>query len=94
MLAHHTASGCNLQPGDLLGSGTISGPTAGEAGAMMELTQAGRVPLQLEGPDGMVETRGFLDDGDTVIFRGTCEAPGRVRIGFGECRGTVVPCDG
>ncbi|MCI1191746.1 fumarylacetoacetase [Calidifontimicrobium sp. SYSU G02091] len=91
MLAHHTVGGCNLQPGDLLGSGTISGPTAGEAGAMMELTQAGRVPLQLEGPDGTVETRGFLADGDTVIFRGGCEAPGRARIGFGECRATVLP---
>jgi fumarylacetoacetase len=91
MLAHHTVGGCNLQPGDLLGSGTISGPTPGEAGAMMELTQAGRVPLQLEGPDGTVETRGFLADGDTVIFRGGCEAPGRARIGFGECRGTVLP---
>jgi len=91
MLAHHTVGGCNLQPGDLMGSGTISGPTAAEAGAMMELTQAGRVPLQLEGPGGSVEVRGFLADGDTVVFRGHCEAPGRARIGFGECRGTVLP---
>jgi fumarylacetoacetase len=91
MLAHHTVGGCNLQPGDLLGSGTISGPTAGEAGAMMELTQAGRSPLQIPGPAGTTETRGFLADGDTVIFRGHCQAPGFARIGFGECRGTVLP---
>ena len=94
MLAHHTVGGCNLQPGDLLGSGTISGPAPSEAGAMMELTQAGRLPLQLEGADGAIETRGFLEDGDAVIFRGWCESPGRARIGFGECRGLVMPCDG
>jgi fumarylacetoacetase len=91
MLTHHTEGGCNLQVGDLLGSGTISGPTAAEAGAMMELTQAGRQPLQLPGAQGDTESRGFLADGDTVIFRGWCEAPGRARIGFGECRGTVLP---
>jgi fumarylacetoacetase len=94
MLAHHTVGGCNLQPGDLIGSGTISGPAAAEAGAMMELTQAGRAPLRLAGPDGSVEERGFLADGDAVIFRGHCEAPGRARIGFGECRGTVLPARG
>jgi fumarylacetoacetase len=94
MLAHHTVGGCNLQPGDLLGSGTISGPTAAEAGAMMELTQAGRASLKFDGPGGSVETRGFISDGDTVIFRGHCDAPGRTRIGFGECRGTVLPVRG
>jgi fumarylacetoacetase len=94
MLAHHTVGGCNLQPGDLIGSGTISGPAAAEAGAMMELTQAGRAPLRLAGPDGSVEERSFLADGDAVIFRGHCEAPGRARIGFGECRGTVLPARG
>lgn len=92
MLAQHTVNGCNLQPGDLLGSGTISGPTAAEAGALLELTKIGREPLPLRGPGGQVtEERAFLADGDTVIFRGWCEAPGRVRIGFGECRGTVLP---
>jgi fumarylacetoacetase len=91
MLTHHTEGGCNLQVGDLLGSGTISGPTAAEAGAMMELTQAGRQPLQLPGAQGDTESRGFLADGDAVIFRGWCEASGRARIGFGECRGTVLP---
>jgi fumarylacetoacetase len=91
MLAHHTVGGCNLQPGDLLGSGTISGPSATEAGAMMELSRAGRQPVAFEGGDGRVETRGFLADGDTVVLRGWCEAPGRARIGFGVCRGTVLP---
>ena len=91
MLAHHTVGGCNLQPGDLLGSGTISGPTAGEAGAMMELSQAGRQPVRFASAHGTIEERGFLADGDTLILRGWCEAPGRVRIGFGECRGLVLP---
>ncbi|MFW7348364.1 MAG: fumarylacetoacetase [Pigmentiphaga sp.] len=91
MVAHHTIGGCNLQPGDLLGTGTISGPTASEAGSILELTQAGRQPLQLPPVKGQVEQRGFLADGDTVVLRGWCEAPGRVRIGFGECRGTVLP---
>lgn len=92
MLSHHTAGGCNLQPGDVLGSGTISGPTPGEAGAMMELTHAGRSPLRLEVVEGTSETRSFLEDGDIVIYRGWCEAPGRVRIGFGECSGQVLSC--
>jgi fumarylacetoacetase len=87
MVAQHTVGGCNLQSGDLLGSGTISGPTDGEQGAMIELTQAGRAPVLL--PNG--EQRGFLHDGDAVIFKGWCEAPGAVRIGFGECRGEVLP---
>jgi fumarylacetoacetase len=86
MVAQHTLGGCNLQSGDLLGSGTISGPTDGEQGAMIELTQAGRAPVLL--PNG--EQRGFLHDGDVVIFKGWCEAPGAVRIGFGECRGEVL----
>jgi fumarylacetoacetase len=86
MVAQHTMGGCNLQSGDLLGSGTISGPTDGEQGAMIELTQAGRAPVLL--PNG--EQRGFLHDGDAVILKGWCEAPGAVRIGFGECRGEVL----
>ncbi len=91
MLAQHTVGGCNLQAGDLMGSGTVSGPTAGEAGAMMELTQAGRVPLQLPGANGTTEERGFLADGDRVVLRGHCQASGFAHIGFGECSGTVLP---
>jgi len=86
MVAHHTAGGCNLQTGDLLGSGTISGPGPGEAGAMIELTQAGRAPLHLDNG----EQRSFLSDGDAVVLKGWCEKPGFARIGFGECRGQVI----
>jgi fumarylacetoacetase len=91
MVTQHTMGGCNLQSGDLLGSGTISGPTAAEAGAMIELTLGGRQPIALEGGDGQPEQRGFLLDLDTVILKGWCAAPDRVRIGFGECRGEVLP---
>jgi fumarylacetoacetase len=87
MVAHHTVGGCNLQPGDLLGSGTISGPTAGEAGALIELSQFGRAPVALQHGG----ERGALQDGDSVILRGWCEAPGRARIGFGDAKGTVLP---
>ena len=87
MVAHHTVNGCNLQPGDLLGSGTQSGPTADEAGSMMELSKGGKEPIAL--PNG--EKRTFLEDGDTVVFRGACNAEGAARIGFGEVRGTVLP---
>ena len=88
MVAQHTVGGCDLQPGDLLGTGTISGPTPAEAGAMVELSRGGREPVTLAGTG---EQRGFLEDGDTVILRGWCEKPGAARIGFGECRGTVLP---
>lgn len=87
MLAHHSSGGCMLRPGDLLGSGTVSGPTPQEAGSLLELSRGGQAPLAL--PNG--ERRAFLADGDAVILRGACEAPGRVRIGFGECRGLVLP---
>ena len=87
MIAHHTAGGCALQPGDLIGTGTISGPAAGEAGALIELARGGQAPVDIGGG----EQRGFLHDGDTVILRGWCEKPGAARIGFGECRGTVMP---
>lgn len=87
MVAQHTVGGCNLQPGDLLGSGTISGPTDTEAGAIIELTCGGREPLVLSNG----EKRAFLEDGDAVIFRGWCEKPGYARIGFGENRGLVLP---
>jgi len=87
MIAHHTVGGCNLAPGDLLGSGTQSGPGEGEPGALIELSVGGTKPVRL--PDG--EERTFLADGDRVVFRGWCERPGAVRIGFGECAGTVLP---
>ncbi len=87
MVAHHTVNGCNLQPGDLLGSGTQSGPAPDEAGSLMELSKGGKQTLTL--PSG--ETRTFLEDGDMVVFRGTCTAPGAARIGFGEVRGTLLP---
>lgn len=87
MLAHHTEGGCALRPGDLLGTGTQSGPADGEQGCLLELTQGGRRPLKL--PSG--ERRLWLQDGDTVVLRAWCERPGAARIGFGECRGTVLP---
>eukprot|EP00300_Choanocystis_sp_HF-7_P011797 c1761_g1_i1.p1 GENE.c1761_g1_i1~~c1761_g1_i1.p1 ORF type:complete len:441 (+),score=91.71 c1761_g1_i1:67-1323(+) len=85
-LVHHSVTGCNMRPGDLLGSGTISGPTPDSYGSMLELTWRGSNPLQL--PNG--QTRKFLQDGDTVVMTGWCERDG-VRIGFGECRGTILP---
>jgi len=90
MVTQHTVGGCNLQVGDVLGSGTISGPTPQEAGAMIELTQGGRVPVQLDNG----ESRGFLQDGDSVILRGWCQHANGPRIGFGECRGQVLPAIG
>jgi fumarylacetoacetase len=87
MVAHQTSNGCNLQPGDLLGSGTISGTGPGAAGSLIELTQGGKSPLAL--PTG--ETRTFIADGDEVIQRGRCEADGAVPIGFGEAAGLVKP---
>jgi fumarylacetoacetase len=86
MVTHHTMGGCNLLTGDLLGSGTVSGPAPEEAGALIELTYAGSKPLTL--PNG--EQRAFLEDGDTIIFKGWCEKPGFAGIGFGQLRGTVV----
>ena len=87
MVAHHTVNGCNLQPGDLFGTGTLSGPTLDQAAALIELTEGGKTPLQL--PDGEVRT--YLEDGDTVTLTGWCEKPGTARIGFGQCVGTVLP---
>ncbi len=87
MVAHHTVNGCNLQPGDLLGTGTLSGPTLDQACALIELTTGGKHPIQL--PNG--ESRTWLEDGDTVILRGWCQRDGAARIGFGECVGTVLP---
>ena len=87
LVAHHTCGGCNLQPGDLLGSGTLSGPMAEQAGSMLELSLGGKQPLTL--PNG--EKRSFLADGDTVIFKGWCQRDGQRRIGFGICESTVLP---
>ncbi|MBN9409934.1 MAG: fumarylacetoacetase [Burkholderiales bacterium] len=91
MVTQHTVGGCNLQPGDLLGTGTISGPTYEEAGAIVELSVGGtkQIPLPATG-----ESRTFLEDGDAVILRGWCEKPGAARIGFGESRGEVLPAIG
>jgi fumarylacetoacetase len=90
LVTHHTSNGCNLQPGDLLASGTVSGPTPESRGCLLERTWRGTEPLTL--PTG--ETRRFLEDGDEVIMRGWCEREGYRRIGFGECRGTVGQSDG
>ena len=87
MIAHHTSGGCNLRPGDLIGSGTVSGPEKHNRGCLLELTWKGAEPIDL--PTG--ETRRFLEDGDEVILRGWCERPGFRRIGFGECRGVITP---
>jgi fumarylacetoacetase len=87
LVAHHTSNGCNLEPGDLLASGTVSGPGEESRGCLLERTWKGTEPLAL--PSG--ETRAFLEDGDEVILRGFCERDGYTRIGFGECRGRVVP---
>jgi fumarylacetoacetase len=85
MIAHHASNGCPLRPGDLIGSGTVSGPEKHNRGCLLEMTRRGSEPLELA--DG--ETRTFLEDGDEVILRGWCEAPGYRRIGLGECRGTI-----
>jgi fumarylacetoacetase len=86
LLTHHSSGGCNLQPGDLLGSGTLSGPQPGQGGSLLELSGGGKAPITLASG----ETRSFLQDGDTVILRAFCAAPGRTRIGFGQAAGTVL----
>ena len=87
-LAHHTCNGCNIQVGDLYASGTISGPSPGSYGSLLELTWNGQKPLHT--PDGV--ERKFIEDGDTIIMKAHCEKEG-VRIGFGECRGKVLPAE-
>jgi fumarylacetoacetase len=89
MLAHHASNGCNLQTGDLMATGTVSGKEKHERGCLLELTWRGTEPLQL--PSG--EQRRFLEDGDEVIMRGFCEREGFRRIGLGECRGRILPAD-
>lgn len=85
MLTHHASNGCNLRPGDLLASGTVSGPTPDSLGCLLEITRRGAQPLIL--PNG--ESRKFLEDGDEVILRAYCEREGYARIGFGECAGVI-----
>jgi fumarylacetoacetase len=87
MLTHHVSNGCNLRPGDLLATGTVSGPTKASGGCLLEMTHRGAEPIKL--PDG--DLRGFLEDGDEIICRGYCSREGHARIGFGECRGTILP---
>jgi fumarylacetoacetase len=86
MASHHASNGCNLRPGDLLASGTVSGPSKDARGCLLELTWRGSEPITLPGG----EERRFLEDGDDVIFRGSCRRPGAAPIGFGECRGIVL----
>ncbi len=90
MVAHHTSNGCPIRAGDLIGSGTVSGPEKENRGCLLEITRRGADPLEL--PSG--ETRRFLEDGDEVILRGWCEAEGYRRIGLGECRGEIVAAPG
>jgi fumarylacetoacetase len=82
MIAHHTSNGCPLRPGDLIGSGTVSGPEKQNRGCLLEIVESIVLPTG--------EHRRFLEDGDEVILRGYCEAPGFRRIGLGECRGTIL----
>ncbi|WP_428717761.1 fumarylacetoacetase [Undibacterium curvum] len=87
LVTHHTVNGCNLNAGDLLGSGTQSGPAPEEAGSLLELTEGGKKPLQLANG----EQRIFMEDGDTIIMRGWAKKDGAARIGFGEVSGTLLP---
>ncbi len=87
LLAHHASNGCNLNPGDLLGTGTISSPSPDGCGSLLEITQGGRAPITL--PSG--EVRRFLEDGDEVVLRARARRTGAAPIGFGECRGVVLP---
>jgi fumarylacetoacetase len=87
LVAHHTVNGCRLAPGDLLGSGTLSGPSVEELGSLAEITQGGKRSIAL--PNG--EARTFLEDYDRIVFRGWCEAPGAARISFGEVAARVLP---
>ncbi len=89
MVAHHASNGCNLEVGDLIGSGTVSGLEKGSWGSLLELSARGCEPIEL--PSG--EKRGFIEDGDEIIFRGFAEKPGYPRLGFGECRAVILPAE-
>ncbi|NVO04965.1 MAG: fumarylacetoacetate hydrolase family protein, partial [Rhodoferax sp.] len=86
LVAHHTVNGCNLRAGDVLGTGTLSGPAAEQGGSLLELSQGGKQAIALHNG----ERRSFLEDGDTVILKAFAERAGARRIGFGECRGTLL----
>jgi fumarylacetoacetase len=87
IIAHHSSNGCNLQPGDLIGTGTLSTESPTGLGSLLEISRGGSAPIEL----ATGETRSFLEDGDEVILRAWCERQGAVRIGFGECVGRVMP---
>ena len=87
IVAHHSSNGCNLQPGDLIGTGTLSTDSPQGLGSLLEISKGGKAPVELASG----ETRSFLEDGDEVTLRAWCEGEGAVRIGFGECVGRVVP---
>jgi fumarylacetoacetase len=89
MLTHHASNGCNVQTGDLIATGTVSGANKDSRGCLLELTWRGKEPIEL--PNG--ETRRFLEDGDEIIMKGFCEKEGFRRIGFGECRGVILPAE-
>ncbi|WLH85855.1 fumarylacetoacetase [Pseudomonas sp. FP2338] len=86
LVAHHSVNGCQLQAGDLFGSGTLSGPQPGQYGSLLEITEGGKKPIELASG----EVRKFLEDGDEIILRARCSREGFASIGFGECRGTVI----
>jgi len=86
MVAHHSVNGCQLQAGDLFGSGTLSGPENGQFGSLLEITEGGKKPIELASG----EVRKFLEDGDEIVLRARCSRDGFASIGFGECRGKVV----
>jgi fumarylacetoacetase len=86
IVAHHSSNGCNLQPGDLIGTGTLSTDSEDGLGSLIEISRGGKLPITL--PDG--ETRSFLEDGDEIVLKAWCEREGAARIGFGECIGKVI----
>lgn len=87
IIAHHSSNGCNLEPGDLIGTGTLSTDSRAGLGSLLEISEGGKQPIELASG----ETRTFLEDGDEVTLKAWCERPGAVRIGLGECVGRVVP---
>ena len=87
IVAHHASNGCNLQPGDLIGTGTLSTAEQTGLGSLLEISKGGKAPVQL--PNG--ETRSFLEDGDELSMSARCETEGRAPIGFGSCTGRVLP---
>ena len=87
IVTHHAANGCNLQPGDLIGTGTLSGAEPGAFGSLLEISQGGKMPIAL--PTG--EARTFLEDGDEVTLRAVARADGHIPIGFGPCSAVIMP---